>query len=80
MQVQVIKKIDFSEQNLYIGLDVHSKSWHVTVVSQSLCLKSFTAPPSQESLSHFLRDKLSLGPVSTVPTKLGFPAIPLTAN
>jgi len=57
MQSQVIKKIDFSEQNLYIGLDVHSKSWHVTVVSESLCLKSFTAPPNAESLSHFLRDK-----------------------
>lgn len=25
MQTQGIKKIDFSEQNLYIGLDVHKK-------------------------------------------------------
>lgn len=54
MQTQVIKKIDFSGQNLYIGLDVHKKSWHVTVLSESICLKSFTSPPDPQSLSSFM--------------------------
>jgi len=55
MQTQVIKKIDFSEQDLYIGLDVHKKSWHVSVLSESICLKSFTSPPAPLSLSNFMK-------------------------
>jgi len=54
MQPQVIKKIDFSGKNLYIGLDVHKKSWHVTVLSRNICLRSFTQPPDPLSLSNFL--------------------------
>jgi len=55
MQPQVIKKIDFSGKNLYIGLDVHKKSWHVTVISRNICLRSFTQPPDPLSLSNFLK-------------------------
>lgn len=54
MQAQVIKKIDFTEQNLFIGLDVHKKSWHVTVLSKAICLKSFTAPPDPLGLFSFM--------------------------
>ncbi|RXQ87057.1 IS110 family transposase [Ancylomarina salipaludis] len=54
MRTQVIKKIDFSEQNLYIGLDVHKKSWQVTVLSEAICLKTFTSPPEPNSLFHFM--------------------------
>ncbi len=54
MQAQITKKIDFSGKNLYIGLDVHKKSWHVTVLSTNICLKSFTQPPDSVSLFNFL--------------------------
>jgi len=56
MQAQFTKKIDFSGKNLYIGLDVHKKSWHVTVLSKNICLKSFTQPPDSDSLSNFLNN------------------------
>ena len=58
MQVQVKEKIDYSGQNLYIGLDVHKKSWHVTILSDTVCLKSFTQPPDPVSLRNFLDAKL----------------------
>ena len=32
MQTQVTKKIDFKGKDLYIGLDVHKKSWSVTIL------------------------------------------------
>jgi hypothetical protein len=54
MQIQGIKKVDFSEQKHYIRLDVHKKSWHVTVLSKSICLRSFTAPPYSENLYRFI--------------------------
>lgn len=54
MQTQVSKKIDFSGKNLYIGLDVHKLSWHVTIFSQEMSLKAFTQPPSPKSLHSFL--------------------------
>jgi transposase len=54
MQTQVTKKIDFSGKNLYIGLDVHKKSWHVTILCQQMSLKSFSQPPTPEALYLFL--------------------------
>lgn len=54
MRTQVSKKITFSGQKLFIGLDVHKKSWHVTILSENICLKSFTQPPDSIALHHFL--------------------------
>jgi len=39
MQPQGTKKIDFKGKELFIGLDVHKKSWSVTILAPSvLCL------------------------------------------
>ncbi len=54
MQTQVSKKINFSGKNLYIGLDVHKKSWQVTILSQEMSLKTFNQPPSPDALYNFL--------------------------
>jgi transposase len=54
MQPKITKKIDFSNQNFYIGLDVHKKSWHVTILTDGLELRSFTQPPSVQALADFL--------------------------
>lgn len=56
MQTQVIKKIDYTDQKLYIGLDVHKKSWQVTVLSDTFSLRSFNQPPSSNDLARFLLD------------------------
>lgn len=54
MQTQVTKKIDFTGINLYIGLDVHKKSWQVTILSDEMSLKTFNQCPEPDTLSRFL--------------------------
>ncbi len=34
-------KITFKGQNIYIGIDVHLKSWSVTILSETSVLKKF---------------------------------------
>lgn len=44
------KKISFRNQKLFIGLDVHKKSWTVTIRLEKLELKTFTMNPSPDEL------------------------------
>jgi transposase len=53
MRVQV-NKLDFTGQNIYVGIDVHLKSWSVAVLSEGAVLKKFTQSPSPEALYKFL--------------------------
>ncbi len=48
------KKLNFNGQNLYIGIDVHKKSWSVTILSENLVLKKFSQPSNPDTLSDFL--------------------------
>lgn len=54
MQTQ-INKLDFKGQNIYAGLDVHLKSWQVTLLNDQLTLKTFGMPPEPEVLSNYLQ-------------------------
>lgn len=54
MKTEQRKGLNFKKQNLYIGIDVHLKSWSVTVLSEQLVLKKFTQPPSALALYKFL--------------------------
>ena len=47
-------ELNFEGQNFYVGIDVHLKSWTVTVMSESLSLKTFTQPSSAEILRNYL--------------------------
>ena len=51
MPTQVTKKIDFTGKQLFIGLDVHKKSWSVTIIVDGTEHRTFTKPPDPESLS-----------------------------
>ena len=55
MQTQVTKKIDFTGQSLFIGLDVHKKSWSVTVVVDGIEHRTFTQPPDPKALNNYLQ-------------------------
>ena len=46
--------LDFKGQNFYVGIDVHLKSWTVTILTEELLHKTFTQPPSAESLFNYL--------------------------
>lgn len=47
---------DFSGHNIYVGLDVHNKSWKVNIYSDEFELKSFSQEPNVEGLANFLRN------------------------
>jgi len=45
----------FSETDIYVGLDVHKKSWDVSIYAESIYFKSFSiSPPSSKVLAEFL--------------------------
>jgi transposase len=45
----------FSETDIYVGLDVHKKSWDVSIYAESIYFKSFSiSPPSSKVLVEFL--------------------------
>lgn len=48
------KGLNFEGQNIYVGIDVHKKSWSVAVVSESLLLKKFRQDPFPDALHKFL--------------------------
>jgi len=55
MQTQVTKKIDFSGKDLFIGLDVHKKSWSVTILVEGMEHRTFTQPPDPRALYNYLQ-------------------------
>ena len=48
------KPFSFKGQKIFVGLDVHLRSWSVTVLSEQAVLKKFTQDPSPAALSKFL--------------------------
>ena len=47
-------EISFRGQKIYVGIDVHLKSWSVTVLSETSVLKKFCQNPDSEALHGFL--------------------------
>jgi transposase len=47
-------KIDFNGQHIYAGFDVHLKSWQVTILTEKLTHRTFSQPPSPETLHNYL--------------------------
>ena len=50
-----VSKLDFSGQTIYVGLDVHKKSWSVSILSEQCEHKTFTQPPDADKLVHYLK-------------------------
>lgn len=53
MQTQ-INKLDFNGQNIYVGFDVHLKSWKVTIMTEKLTHKTFSQEPNPKLLYEYL--------------------------
>jgi hypothetical protein len=49
------KTDDFDGQIFYLGLDVHKKSWAITIRSLGIEVSHFTQPPGVEALSNYLK-------------------------
>ncbi len=48
-------RLDFTGQPIYIGLDVHKKSWSVSIQTALCEHKTFTQPPEVDLLVNYLR-------------------------
>jgi transposase len=48
-------ELDFNGQNFFVGIDVHLKSWTVTILTEELMYKTFTQPPCAETLYNYLK-------------------------
>lgn len=48
------KQIDFTGQNIYVGIDVHKKSFTITLQGERLTYKTFSQPPDPVVLVEFL--------------------------
>jgi len=53
MQTQS-NKIDFTGQSIYVGFDVHLKSWLVTIMTEKLTHKTYSQAPNPEVLYNYL--------------------------
>ena len=47
-------KLDFTGQNIYVGFDVHLKSWKVTIMTEKLTHKTFSHSPQPKLLHQYL--------------------------
>lgn len=61
MAVKINTKKEDLKMNLYIGIDVHLKSWHITICSEHIVLNSFTQPPTVEALLSYLEKHYPVG-------------------
>ena len=60
MQIQS-NKLNFTGQNIYVGFDVHLKSWKVTILTDELTHKTFSQPPKPEVLYNYLNQNFPGG-------------------
>lgn len=55
------KKIEFSNQRFYIGIDVHKKNWKVTIRSLGRLLETYSMDPSPIQLAEHMNRKYPKG-------------------
>ena len=56
MQTEVkINDFDFRNQNVYVGIDAHLKSWNVTIMLDNISHKTFSQDPNAENLGKYLK-------------------------
>jgi transposase len=48
-------KLDFGDQHIYVGMDVHKKSWNVSIHTEQFERKTFTQSPDIEKLTYYLQ-------------------------
>lgn len=52
--IKINQKADFSNHTIYVGIDVHLKSWNVSLYCDQQYLRSFNQPPKPIALRSFL--------------------------
>jgi len=50
-----VNKIDFTGQQIYVGMDVHKKSWSISIYTDQFEHKTFSQPPEVGVLVNYLK-------------------------
>jgi transposase len=50
-----VSKLDFTGQQIYVGMDVHKKSWSISIYTDQFEHKSFSQPPEVGVLVNYLK-------------------------
>ena len=53
---KVNQKVDFAGQTIFVGIDVHLKSWNISVYYGTQYLTSFNQPPTPQALIAYLQN------------------------
>ncbi len=61
-----ISKLDFKGQQIYVGMDIHKKSWSISILTDDLEHKTFTQPPHVEALVKYLKRNFPGGTYNSV--------------
>lgn len=56
-----VRTISFKGQNIYVGIDVHLKSWTVTIMVEEVVCKTFSQNPDAKVLHDYLHKKFPEG-------------------
>lgn len=48
------KQLDYSGQDIFVGLDTHLKNWRVSIIVNESQFKVFSQDPSSETLNNYL--------------------------
>jgi transposase len=56
-----IKTLNFEGQDFFIGIDVHLKSWKVTIRNNDMVLKAFSMDPNPDQLHSYLQKNYPKG-------------------
>ena len=54
-------ELNFNGENVYVGIDVHLKQWHVCVRTAHVSQKPFSQPSSASALKHYLESNFPGG-------------------
>ena len=60
------KELDFKNQQFSVGLDVHKKTWKVTIRTGGISLKTYSSNPSPEEVSEYMKKKYPGGDYHSV--------------
>jgi len=55
------KNLDFNNQAFFIGIDVHQKSWNVTIISSERTIKTISMNPSPKELYKYMANNFPGG-------------------
>jgi hypothetical protein len=61
-----VSRLDFTGQQIYVGMDVHKKSWSISIYTDQFEHKAFSQPPKTEVPVNYRRRNFPCAAYKTV--------------